>query len=111
MLVSKPELLIIPYFYFVGGVVLVLIPVISVLFKFPNLIVKFSKMGAYFFYSSIIYEITALKLGLWDFPGDQFIGWVSIFGTVFPFEELFFWIILGVLSVLSYYEFFDDDRK
>ena len=101
----------IPYFYLTAGIVLGIIPISIVLFEYPRLIAKFFKTAAYFFYLNFAYEITALKLGIWDFPGDQFIGWVTFFGMRFPFEEFFFWIILGAIAMLSYYEFFDDDRK
>ncbi|HLC73573.1 MAG TPA: hypothetical protein VJH20_02970 [Candidatus Nanoarchaeia archaeon] len=111
LFVFNPIYLQIPYFYLIFGAISILIPIILVLLKFPILYAKFFKAAAYFFFLSITYEITALKLGLWEFPGNQFIGWVEIFGVRFPFEELFFWIILGAMAVLSYYEFFDDDRK
>jgi len=32
-------------------------------------------------------------------------------GYSMPFEEFFFWIILSTIAILSFYEFFDDDRK
>lgn len=50
-------------------------------------------------------------LGQWTFPGDQFIGWVNMLGVRFPFEELLFWFMLAAIGILSYYEFFDDNRK
>lgn len=111
IIILNPALLNVQYFYLKVGLILGIIPIISVLLKFPNLVTKFLKTGAYFFYLSFIYEITAVKLGQWTFPGNSFIGWVTIFGANFPLEELLFWIILCAISVLSYYEFFDDDRK
>ena len=60
---------------------------------------------------NFIYDIAALKLGWWTFPGTEFIGWISIAGVSFPIEEFIFWIILFALGVLSYYEYFDDDEK
>ncbi|MCK4588924.1 MAG: hypothetical protein KAT77_00650 [Nanoarchaeota archaeon] len=110
-LIINPLLLHIPYFYLVMGILVILLPLIFVLFEFPVLLTKFLKTGAYFFFLSFAYEITALKLGWWDFPGTEFIGWVEFLGLRFPFEELFFWIILGAMAVLAWYEFFDDDRK
>jgi len=110
-LISSPYFLQIPYFYLVMGAVLIMLPLLSFMMKFPILLTKFLKTGAYFFFLSFIYEITALKLGWWDFPGTEFIGWVEFLGTRFPFEELFFWMILGAMAVLAWYEFFDDDRK
>jgi len=60
---------------------------------------------------SFTYELTALHLGLWSFPGEHFIGWVDILGYRFPFEEFFFFIVLASIAGLAYYEFFDDDQK
>jgi hypothetical protein len=109
--IANPAFLKIPYFYLVFGMILGLLPVIFVLLKFPILFSKFFKTTAYFFVLTFAYEITALKLGWWSFPGTEFIGWVSVLGTRFPLEELFFWIVLGGMIILAWYEFFDDDRK
>ena len=80
--------------------------------KFPKLYAKFLKAGAYFFFFLLIYEITALSLGQWVFSAEsQFLGLMEFKGITFPFEELFAWIMLGSLATLSYYEFFDDDKK
>lgn len=109
---AKPELLYINYFYLIFGTVLGILPIALVLFSFPQLYGKFFKAGAYFFFLTFIYEVTALQLNQWSFPAkDQFIGFVDIVGIRFPFEEFFFWILLGALGILSFYEFFDDDRK
>lgn len=99
------------YFYMIFGIIIGLLPIVVVLFEFPNLLTKFVKTGVYFFFLSMIYEITAVSLNQWSFPGRDFIGHVKVFNTIFPFEELFFWIILGSISILCYYEFFDDDIK
>ncbi len=107
----NPHLLNINYYYLKMGIIAMALPIIMVLLKFPNLFTKFFKAGAYFFYLSFIYEVTALRLKLWDFPANSFIGFVNIFGVQFPFEEFFFWIMLGAIAILSYYEFFDDDKK
>lgn len=104
-------LLYIPYFYFWFGSVLVAIPLLLEFIRRPSLIVKIFPTAAYFFFFSFIYELTALRLEQWIFPGTQYIGWVSIFGVGFPFEEFFFWFVLFATAVLCYYEFFDDDEK
>jgi len=109
--IANPSYLKIPYFYLVFGIILFLMPILIILFNYPLLVPKIFKTAAYIFFHSFAYEITALKLRLWDFPGSEFIGWVNIFGVSFPFEELFFWMILGAFAVLVHYEFFDDDRK
>ncbi len=104
------SLLRIPYFYLMTGIVFGLIPIICVLLRFPNLFTKFAKAAVYFIFFSLIWELVAVPLEQWTFPG-QFIGWIDLFGIRFPFEEFFVWIVLGAIAILSWYEFFDDDRK
>jgi len=111
LLFYSPNVLKIPYFYLCFGILLILIPIIIELFTYSRLSSKFFKAAAYFFFMTFIYEVTSLKLGIVAFPGTEFIGWVSILGVSFPFEELFFWCMLFTLAALSYYEFFDDDEK
>jgi len=108
---TKPEFLFIPYYYFWFGFILLFIPAITFLSYFPRLLSKYVKTGVYFFVLFLLFELTALQLGQWSFPDGQFIGMVTLLGYTFPFEELFFWFILFTSSILSYYEFFDDDRK
>ena len=69
------------------------------------------KVAAYFFYLTLVYELTALTLGWWSFPSSQFIGWVEIAGIRFPFEEFFFWLVLFSAWIVSAYEFSIDDEK
>ncbi len=110
-LFTSPSLLNIPYFYMVWGIIILLIPFLIQLFRFPKTTSKFFLAAAYFFYLHFIYEVVGLKLGWWEFPGKEFIGWISVLGVSFPIEEIIFWFILLVLATLSYYEFFDDDEK
>ena len=111
LIVLAPSLLEIPFFYFWWGTIIILIPTIIEMFRRPNLFGKFFLTGVYFFYLTFVYEIAALKLGWWSFPGTDFIGWVSVLGVRFPLEEFFFWLILTAMAILSYYEFFDDDER
>jgi len=110
-ILRSPSLLYIPYAYFWIGLLAGLLPLAAFLSFFPELFGKFIKAASYFFFLTLIFEVTALKLNQWDFPGEQFVFWVGIGGINFPFEELFFWTILASVSVLTYYEFFADDRK
>lgn len=111
LLFIKPALLIIPYAYLWLGVTLFLIPTIAFLSFFPRLLSKYVITASYFFILAIIFELTGLQLNQWVFPGENFIGWVELFGHRFPFEEFFFWFVMAAVSILTYYEFFDDDRK
>ena len=108
---KNPILLKVPYAYLWIGIILVFIPIVIFLLYFPKLLLKFLKTSFYFIYLSLLFELVAVYLNQWIFPGTNFIGWVNVMGIRFPFEELVFWIILGAAWILTYYEFFDDDRK
>jgi hypothetical protein len=112
VLAANHNLLAIDYFYLKFGLLMIVSPVVFLVFRLPVLLGRILKAGTYFFFLSLIYEVTALALGQWEFPAEnQFIGIMSIFGMRFPFEEFFFWILLGAIAALAYYEFFDDDRR
>ena len=103
-------LLFIPYFYFWCGIILVVIPWFVFLYYYPEFIRRHLVLTAYFFFLLFIFEIVALEVGQWIFPAQDFIGLVKVFGFQFPIEELFIWMIAATPALLSYYEFFDDDR-
>ena len=111
VLLTRPDFLQVPYAYFWIGLVAVVIPLITMLGFFPRLLSKYIKATVYFFCLTLMYELTALYLGTWTFPGENFIGWMSFGGLAMPLEEFIFWCILGACAVLSYYEFFGDDRR
>lgn len=105
----NPEILKVDYAYLFLGL-FALIPFIILVFRKPALLGKFVKVSAFFFFLYLVFEITSLKLGQWNFPG-QYIGTVQLFGVIFPFEEFFFWILMSSTIVLAYYELFVDDEK
>ena len=109
--VFNSNFLLIPYFYLITGIILVAIPAISFLSFFPRLLSKYLKTASYFFTQAMMFELTALKLGQWSFNSQQYVGWIEVTKLRFPIEEFVFWMILFSTCVLSYYEFFDDDRK
>lgn len=109
--VIQSRFLLIPYAYLWIGIILILLPAVLVLSSFPRLITKLFKAGVYFFTFTLTYELVGLHLKNWTFPGSRFIGWVELFTFRFPFEELFFWMILSAFAILAFYEYFDDDRR
>lgn len=111
LFVIHPEFLKIKYSYFWIGTVFLVLPIISTLSFFPKLLSKYLKVGAYFAILLAIFEYTGLTLNHWIFPGKNFLGWIPYFGYQIPVEEFIFWIILSVIGILSYYEFFDDDGR
>jgi hypothetical protein len=105
------QLLHIPYFYGLVGVVLVVIPLIAFIFIYPFFWRRFALIGVYFFCLLSLFELAALATVQWTFPGPDFIGFVPMFGFRVPVEEVVIWMLLATASVLSYYEFFGDNRS
>jgi len=101
----------IPYFYLVAGTIFAIIPLGLFLYNFPTFLRRFVVVGLYFAILLLLFEVVALRNGQWIFPSTSFLGFVSVFGYKFPIEELFVWIIAATPGLLSYYEFFADDRK
>jgi hypothetical protein len=106
-----PSLLIFDYAYLFMGIFFIIFPLIFLYKPIAKAFPKFLVATIYFIFFDLIYEITALKLDHWSFPGSQFIGKISLGGMMFPVEELIFWMGLGVIMILSWYEFFADDKK
>lgn len=109
--IFKPELFMINYFYVKFGLSLILLPTLTFIGIFPRLLSKYIKTGAYFFAQGIMFELTALHLGQWEFKNTDYIGWVEVNSLRFPLEEFVFWLVLFAVCILSYYEFFYDDMK
>lgn len=105
------NILVIKYSYLWLGIFFITIPIIIFLFLFPKLLPKYFKVAIYFFYILLLFEFVGIELNQWTFPGQHFIGYIEIFKYRFPLEEFIFWISLSSISVLSFYEFFYDDRK
>ncbi len=106
-----PTLIQIPYFYLNATLLLMVIPLLLELRAHPKMGLRFLRIGSYFAYVAILYELSALYLGLWSYPANKFLGWIEISGLRFPIEELFAWILIGVVGVLTWYEYFDDDNR
>lgn len=82
-------------------------PMISViiytLVKRPYLFSRLLKLSLFFITFAVVYEILALKLGYWSFPG-EYSGFVRIFDVSIPLEEFILWLALGAASIASAYE-------
>lgn len=107
--IINKNLILYPKAYFITALPMV-IPVIYIVRKSPELIVRLLKTTTFFFMLFLLYEIIAMYLSQWYFQGD-YIGWVSLFGLTFPFEEMLFWMTLSPLAAISIYEIFIDNQK
>jgi len=108
VLLNNDFVLRIPYTYLVFGLTILTFPGLLFLIYYPKFIKPFTIITAYFFPFTLLYELTALHLGQWSFPGTNFIGWVQIFGYRFPFEELWVIMIIGAYGLLAYYVYFNE---
>ncbi len=106
---ANQDLLIFPYAY-LYLMLFFSYPFFILIFKKPHLIDKLMKASIFNILLFLSFELTALHLDQWRFPG-QYIGYVQLFGLQFPFEEFVFWIVLGTPIFLSYYEICVDDGK
>lgn len=107
--VFKKDLLVIPYTYFVLGI-FTLFPFAYLMLKNRHCLPKLLKASLFFVPLYFIYELTALSLDQWRFPG-QYIWSVAISTLAFPLEELIIWIFASSTILLSYYELYVDDMK
>jgi len=107
----RDELLHIPFFYAVVGIVLVVIPLIFFLLFYPFFWRRFLLVGIYFFYLLLLFELVALATEQWIFPGSDFVGIFLLVGFQVPIEEIVIWMLFSTASLLAYYEFLGDDRS
>lgn len=99
----------ISHMYLKAGLAAILFPLIYG-FRHPKILAKFSALALFFIPVWLVAEIVVLKNGGWNFPG-QYVGWVTVFGVTFPFEELFFWMICYAGAIVASYEYFIDDNR
>lgn len=98
------------YFYLKSSIILAIFPLIGFLIKFPHYVGVFLRITPYFAALFFLTELVGLHRSFWIFPGNHFIGWVSVGGFRFPIEELIFYIILFSCVTIAYFELFDDNR-
>ncbi len=110
-LLFYPKLLAIPYAYFWIGLIFSLVGTFIIMLRYPRLRRKLWRTNLYLFALQLPFEIIALKIGQWSFPGHNFIAWINIAGVRFPLEELIVYISMTGVALLVYYEFYDDDCK
>lgn len=110
-LAKDPTFLHMKYAYFWIGIFIIVLPCTLLFCRFPKLIFKYAKVSGYFFMLNVLHEATSMELGQWIFPGNNFVGWVDLWKYRIPAEEFIFFLVLVSFGTLTYYEFFDDDRK
>jgi len=104
-----PIALEIKYAYLVLGLV-TLLPFFYVIVRRPSLIPKLMAVLPFFIFLYLSYELAALSIGLWDFPG-QYLGTIQLLHLTFPLEEFVFWILISGAVVAAYHELYIDDFR
>jgi len=107
----KLSLLNIPYNFLLGGIFLFGIPIIQLFISDKFRLLRLFYIQIPFTFIYLIYELTALKNKVWIFPGNLFVGWVILWGTKLPYEEIVLFILLGAVGSLCYYELYFGKRK
>lgn len=92
------------YFYSWFGFCLILSPIIGAAVLRPELKRRLLAVGLYAAYNKLIFELTALSLGFWQFPG-EFLALIRVGPFQIPIEELVFWIGLMTPATAIYYEY------
>ncbi|HYH74521.1 MAG TPA: hypothetical protein VD735_01020 [Candidatus Saccharimonadales bacterium] len=107
----RPSLLDIPYPYAIFGSLAVLSVVLMLAYR-PAFRLKLLQLPPFFFLTFLLFMVVAIQFDWWHYPaGTQYIGWVSLAGgTKFPFEELFFWMLLYAPAIVTYYRFFVEPK-
>lgn len=103
----QPDLLRTHYSYFRLGIAAIIPPILFGFFK-PKFIKNMAETAIFFFFLYLAYELEAVKLGYWVYPGNNYVGWITLFGISFPIEEMLFWMLFYAASLVSYYELFVD---
>jgi len=103
---TRSQLIVFPYAYAVLGI-LAIAPLFFLAIKKPSILKRILCGLPYFIFLFLSFELTALHLGQWVFPG-QYIGQVTIFSFKFPLEELLIWIIANSCIALADYKLFVD---
>lgn len=110
LLALFPDKISISYFYLFLVVIFMIIMLSIILIRNRRIFSKIAATAIFFAPMSLMYEYVAGIKAQWMFPGTNFVGYVSLLGVSFPFEELM-WIFFCIPAILSYYELFADDLK
>lgn len=109
LLVFYPGFLKIKYAYSWTGVLFFDVPILTGFLIYPRLISKFLKTNLYFITVLTLFEYAVVSLDYCNFPSNNFINWVQIFGHTIPIEELLY-VTISIIAILSYYEIFDGNE-
>jgi len=96
--------------YFSISIPLLVLPALLLFFKKPRLIKKVVLPTIFFAFIFFYYEVISLIVGSWWWPGEYLLK-TTIFGKVFPLDDVIIWYLLSTPVLIGGYEFFADDGK
>lgn len=96
--------------YFQLALVVLFIPAVLIFGKKPELIKKTILTTLFFAIVFFVYELVALKIGNWWWPG-EYLYTFTVWGEVFPLDDIIIWYFLSTPVLIGGYEFFADDWK
>ncbi|MFP4539410.1 MAG: hypothetical protein ACLFNN_00555 [Candidatus Paceibacterota bacterium] len=96
--------------YFELAFFILIIPAVTIFTKKPSLLKKSILTTLFFAVVFFTYELVALKIGNWWWPGEYWLTF-TVWGEVFPFDDIIIWYFLSTPVLIGGYEFFIDDWK
>jgi hypothetical protein len=96
--------------YHILAIIILIIPGSLIFFKRPDLLRKTITPTLFFAFVFCVYEIISLLIGSWWWPGDYLFP-LTIFGHIFPLDDVIIWYFLSTPVLIGGYEFFVDDYK
>lgn len=94
--INVPEL----NFYYLFLIILYTLVSLLILSRYPQLLRRALFFGMLSLILGMIVELVSLTLGLWTFPGSEFITKVPILQHLVPIEEVIWWFIIPVAICL-----------
>jgi hypothetical protein len=98
----------IPLNYAFMAVPVLVFPGIIIFTRKPGLLRKTLIPTVFFFFVLLLYELVSLCIGSWWWPG-EYVYPMTVFGKVFPLDDIIIWYILSTPVLIGGYEYFMDD--
>ncbi|MBD3280465.1 hypothetical protein GF389_02990 [Candidatus Dojkabacteria bacterium] len=108
ILILKPTLLSLDYW--IIGLLFVIGPFIILSVYMPKVLRKTIVPTLFFGIVFLIHELVSMEIGHWYWPGEYLLT-TSLFGSLFPVDDIIIWYIFSTPVLLMGYELFLEDKK
>lgn len=98
-----PTVFRVPYYYFFLVLFFFVLPALILLKYFPAYHKSLLRAVPHSFVLMLLWELVALALGFWTFPG-EYLAFIRLGGLHFPVEEMVSWMILFLPATLAFTE-------